>query len=207
MSIGSLNANFKINESALIMISKAYFKVFVIVFTTMFTVVACNNEDKPEKIGAIANRSAMPRLHETEITTIISDSGITRYRMTTPRWDIYDKANQPYWEFPNGIYFEQFDKNLKIITNIQSQHARYFENEKLWDLRGKVKMTNVQGQLFETEQLLWNQVQERFYSDSLIKITEPTRIIKGIGFESNQAMTHYTIRKIQGIFPVDEKSK
>jgi LPS export ABC transporter protein LptC len=183
------------------------FRTIFIIVSIFFVVVACTNEDKPDKIGAITDRSAMPRLHETEITTIISDSGITRYRMTTPRWDIYDKATQPHWEFPKGIYFEQFDKNLKIITNIQSQHARYYENEKLWDLRGKVKMTNVQGQLFETEQLLWNQIQEKFYSDSLIKITEPTRIIKGIGFESNQAMTHYTIRKIQGIFPVDEKAK
>jgi len=185
----------------------AYYKVFILIFSGLLAFVACSNDDKPEKIGAIVDRSAMPKLHETEITTIISDSGITRYRMTTPRWDIYDKADKPHWEFPLGIYFEQFDKNLKIITNIQSQHARYYENEKLWDLRGKVKMTNVQGQLFETEQLLWNQVQERFYSDSLIKITEPTRIIKGIGFESNQAMTHYIIRKIQGIFPVEEKSK
>jgi LPS export ABC transporter protein LptC len=185
------------------MISKSLFYSLLFVFT----VVACTTEDKPEKIGAVANRAAMPRLHETDITTIISDSGITRYRMTTPCWDIYDKASQPHWEFPQGIYFEQFDKNLKIITNIHSQYARYYENEKLWDLRGKVKMTNVQGQLFETEQILWNQLQERFYSDSLIKITEATRIIKGIGFESNQAMTHYTIRKIQGIFPVDDKSK
>ena len=62
-------------------------------------------------------------------------------------------------------------------------------------------------ELFETEQLFWNQRQQKFYSDSLVKITQTTRIITGIGFESDQNMTNYTIRKPQGIFPVDEKNQ
>ena len=65
---------------------------------------------------------------------------------------------------------------------------------------------NIQGELFETEQLFWNQRQARFYSDSLIKITQATHIITGIGFESNETMTHYTIKKTQGVFPLNESA-
>jgi LPS export ABC transporter protein LptC len=148
----------------------------------------------------------MPRLHATDITTVISDSGITRYRISAPSWNIYDRANQPYQEFPQGIRFEQFDLNLKVSSNISSDYAKFKENEQLWELRGHVKMTNVQGQLFETTQLFWNQMQERFYSDSAITITDASHIIKGIGFESNQNMTNYHIKKTQGIFPVDNKN-
>jgi len=175
------------------------------VVVVLFIAVACSN-DKPEKIGAVVDRSKLPKLHATEITTVISDSGITRYRISAPRWDVYDRATQPYWLFPNGIHFEKFDLNLKVDANIHSKFAKFNENEQLWELRGKVKMTNIQGELFETEQLFWNQREERFYSDSLIKITQATHIITGIGFESNQTMTHYTIKKPQGVFPVDEKA-
>jgi LPS export ABC transporter protein LptC len=175
------------------------------VVVVLFFAIACSN-DKPEKIGAIVDRSKLPKLHATEITTVISDSGITRYRISAPRWDVYDRANQPYWLFPNGIHFEKFDENLKVDANLHSQYARFNENEQLWELRGKVKMTNIQGELFETEQLFWNQRQERFYSDSLVKITQASHIITGIGFESNQTMTNYTIRQPQGIFPFDENS-
>ncbi len=171
----------------------------------MTFIVACI-QDKPVKISAIKDRAAMPKLHATDITTVISDSGITRYRISTPRWDVYDKSVQPYWEFPNGIHFERFNLNMKVDANINSQYARFNENEKVWELRGKVKSINLQGELFETEQLFWNQNQERFYSDSLVKITQATRIITGIGFESNQSMTKYTIKKPQGIFPVDENT-
>jgi len=174
-------------------------------FFLVLFLVACNN-DKPDKIGAIVDRTKLPKMHATEITTIISDSGITRYRITAPRWDFYDKASQPYQEFTEGIYFEKFDANLKVDANIQSKYARFNENEQIWELRGKVRAMNIQGELFETEQLFWNQRQARFYSDSLIKITQATHIITGIGFESNETMTHYTIKKTQGVFPLNESA-
>ena len=169
-------------------------------------IVACNtNTDSTEKISAVGDRVKTPRLHATEITTIISDSGITRYRISAPCWNIYDRAIPPYWEFPKGIHLERFDPALKVDANIHSQYAKFNENEQIWELRGKVRAINLQGELFETEQLFWNQRQERFYSDTLIKITQATRIITGIGFESNQNMTKYQIKRPQGIFPVKDK--
>ena len=177
--------------------------VFYIVLIVSF--YSCVKKEKPEKIEAIANRSITPNLHATDITTLVSDSGITRYRIATPCWNIYDRANQPYWEFPQGIHFERFDNNLKVESNIQSNYAKFLENEKLWELRGNVRMTNVRGQLFETNQLFWNEAKGIFYSDSIIKITDAAHIIKGVGFDSNQNMTDYHIRKINGIFPVENK--
>lgn len=169
----------------------------------LFFIIACGTE-KIEKIDAVTDRSSMPKLQATEITTVISDSGITRYRIAAPQWDVYDRAAQPYWEFPTGIHFEKFDLNLKVDANVHSNYAKFFENEQLWELRGNVKATNIQGELFETEQLFWNQREERFYSDSIIRITQTTRIITGLGFESNQSLTNYTIRNPQGVFPIEE---
>lgn len=167
-------------------------------------IVSCSSKDKPDKISAIKNRAVIPKLRATDITTVISDSGVTRYRISTPRWDVYDKASQPYWEFPQGIHFERFDENLKVDANIHSKYAKYKQNEQVWELRGKVRLTNLQGELFETEQLFWDQRQERFYSDKLIKITRTSGITTGIGFESNQSMTKYQIKRPQGVFPVSE---
>ena len=180
-------------------------KAFIFSFFLLFLIVSCNN-NKPDKIKAVVDRTKLPKLHATEITTIISDSGITRYRISASRWDIFDKASQPYQEFPDGIYFEKFDANMKVDANITSKYARFNENEQLWILRGKVRAMNLQGELFETEKLFWNQRQQKFYSDTLIKITQATRIITGIGFDSNETMTHYMIKNPQGIFPLNESA-
>jgi len=186
-------------------ITPAIGKTFCCCVLFLAFLISCSN-DKPDKIGAVVDRTRLPKLHATEITTIISDSGITRYRITATRWDVYDKANQPYQEFPDGIYFEKFDANMKVDANIQSKYARYNENEQTWVLRGKVRAMNLQGELFETEKLFWNQRQAKFYSDTLIKITQATRIITGIGFESNETMTKYIIKNPQGEFPMNENA-
>ncbi len=173
------------------------------IVVTFFFMIGCNKE-KPEIIQAITDRAATPNLHATDVTTIVSDSGITRYRISAPEWDIYDKAAEPYWEFPYGIHLERFDLNLKVDANIHSKYAKYYINQKLWELRGNVKATNLKGELFETEQLFWDQNSERIYSDSLIKVTRPTQIINAIGFESDQSMNYYVFHKVKGIFPYEE---
>jgi len=188
-------------------ILKNYFSKSI---TTMFIVVmlflsfACNRPTKPEIVQIESDPSLIPTLHATDITTVISDSGITRYRISAPQWDIYDKVPDPYWEFPYGIHLERFDMNLHVDANIHSKYARFFVNKKLWELKNDVKATNLKGELFETEQLFWDQNSQKIYSDSLIKVTQATQIINAIGFESDQSMNYYVFRNVKGIFPVDE---
>ena len=43
------------------------------------------------------------------------------------------------------------------------------------------------------------------YSDSAIHITREKSIIEGVGFESNEEMSKYTIMHPTGVFPIDEE--
>jgi hypothetical protein len=65
-------------------------------------------------------------------------------------------------------------------------------------------MKNVAGDKFLTQQLYWDQTRRKLYSDSFIHIERSDRIIEGYGFESNDALTEYTIRKPSGIFPTGD---
>ncbi len=190
-------------KTTYILLIKNHITTAILVVVVLFFALSCTNNEV-EKIDAVLDRSAMPRLHATEITTVISDSGITRYRISAPQWDVFDRANQPYWEFPAGIHFERFDENLKVDANIHSKYAKFNENEQLWELKGNVRMTNIRGELFETEHLFWNQREERIYSDTIVKITQAKHIINAIGFESNQQMTKYMFKETRGIFPVKD---
>ncbi|MDS1032167.1 LPS export ABC transporter periplasmic protein LptC [Porphyromonadaceae sp. NP-X] len=180
------------------------FKNLFAVITILLLIISCSSQDKPDIVQIDSNRANIPTLHATDITTVISDSGITRYRISAPQWDIYDKVPEPYWEFPYGIHLERFDMNLHVDANIHSKYARFFVNKKLWELKKDVKATNLKGELFETEQLFWDQNSQKIYSDSLIKVTQTTQIINAIGFESDQSMNYYVFRNVTGIFPVDE---
>lgn len=171
------------------------------VIVMLFLCIACG--DKPPITEAITNRNERPRLKVDDITTIISDSGITRYRISAKVWCVYDKAAEPYWDFPEGLHLERFDEYYKPDAKIDCKRARYYQNRRLWELNDSVRATNLQGDQFATQQLFWSQNEERIYSDSAIVVTQRDKKIMGEGFESNQSMTRYTIRKTKGIIPIE----
>lgn len=176
----------------------------LVIVLLLLLVVGCQRRDVRLQSEAITDRSAIPVLDADDVTTLISDSGITRYRITTSKWQMYDKADSPYWEFPKGIYLEKFNEDLVPDATVRADYAFYNEPAQLWTLRGNVLAVNLEGERFETPLLYWSQKDESIYSDSSIVITKAKSIIQGVGFRSNQEMTEYTILRPTGMFPIEE---
>lgn len=170
----------------------------------VLVIAGCRRRDVRLRADAVTDRAAMAVLEASDVTTIISDSGVVRYRIKAQTWKVYDKADTPYWEFPDGIYLEKFNTELEPDASIESDYAFYNEPAQRWTLRGNVKAMNIEGEQFETPLLFWDQKSESIYSDSSIVITREASIIQGVGFRSNQEMTKYTILRPTGIFPINE---
>lgn len=168
--------------------------------------VACNNGSVGQS-SEFSVRETSPAVITHEVTSLISDSGITRYRIETPTWLVYDKTNPPFQEFPDGIYLEQFDINMSIQASLKADYAYYNESMQIWILKGNVHALNREGEQFDTPNLNWNQKTHRVYSDSVIHITREKSIITGVGFDSNEEMSEYTILNPTGVFPIDEEGE
>ena len=184
-----------------------FLNITVAVWTTVMFVLfpACSRGEK-NLAEAITERDSLPSMKTLGVTTLISDSGITRYKIITEEWEIYDKKNPPYWAFEKGVYLEQFDSIFHIEASIKADTAYYYDKERLWKLIGNVDIQNRKGERFNTELLYWNEATQKVYSDKFIRIQQPDRTITGHGFDSNQQMTVYTIHNIEGIFYVDAEA-
>lgn len=176
----------------------------VVLLMLIIVLIGCKRRDVRLRTDAIVDRASVPVLEASDVTTIISDSGIIRYRIKAQSWKIYDKADTPYWDFQEGIYLEKFNTDLEADATVEADYAHYNETEQLWTLRGNVKAVNLEGERFETPMLYWDQRKESIYSDSSIVITRDASIIKGVGFRSNQSLTRYTILRPTGIIPIKE---
>ncbi len=137
----------------------------------------------------------------TDVNTLISDSGVVRYKIESPVWLVYDQAKEPYWNFPRGLHLEKYNDMFRVEADVRCDSARYFKNKQLWRLDGYVEITNIAGEKFLTPQLYWDQRKQELYSDSFIHIERQGRIIEGYGFISNERMTQYEVRKVMGMFP------
>lgn len=166
---------------------------------------ACSGKNKG-LADAVSEGDTLPGMKSLGVTTLISDSGITRYKIITEEWTIFDKKNPPYWAFEKGVYLEKFDTLFHIDASIKSDTAYYYEKKKLWELKGNVQIRSQRGDKFETQLLYWDEKKKKVYSDKFIQIEQEDKIITGYGFESNQELTEYEIKNSTGIFTVEDKA-
>ena len=164
---------------------------------------ACSGKNK-NLAEAISENDTLPSMTSLGVTTLISDSGITRYKIVAEEWLIHDKKNPPYWAFEKGVYLEKFDTLFRIDASIKADTAYYYDKKKLWELKGNVQILSQRGDKFQTELLFWDEKKEKVYSDKYIQIEQEDKVLRGYGFESNQDLTEYEIKNTTGIFTIED---
>ena len=185
-------------------ISEHHFAIVFIVAICLFS-VACSKR-KTVMDSVTVDAQALPMLHTEDAYSLISDSGVTRYRLIAKIWDVYDNQDS-YWYFPEGLYVEKFDSIFNIEGSIEADTAYYYDKKMLWHLIGNVKVITLQKEKFETQELFWDERTEKIYSNKPIKIEQADRIIFGEGFESNQSMTNYDIFKTNAVLYVNDSEE
>lgn len=177
----------------------------IIAVATLAGLAACGGDDTKDMAENV-DPETFATMTTCDVQTLVSDSGITRYRIIAPLWLVYDEAREPYWRFPKTLHLERFDPQLRIEATVDCDSAIYFKNKQLWRLDGNVHVLNTLGERFLTEQLFWDQRNEKVYSDSFIHIERADRTLEGYGFESNQRMTRFTVRNVSAILPASQFS-
>lgn len=172
------------------------------------TVTTSCKDDSSLDTADVDTSVVIPTMLTRDVETLISDSGVTRYRIVTPIWYVYDEVEEPYWRFPEGLNLDKYDNFFRTEATVRADSAIYLKRKQTWQLDGNVSISNVMNEKFLTQQLFWDQRTHKLYSDSFIHIERTDRVLEGYGFESNEQLTRYTIKKVSGIFPASEfKSK
>lgn len=145
-------------------------------------------------------------MHVRGVNTFISDSGVMRYHMVAEEWDIMNgsQGQAPTWNFYKGLLMERYDENFHIDLYVQSDTA-YLHEQYLWELRGRVVVRNIKGDIFRTEELFWDLNKHEMWSYQYIHIVTPERELEGTEFHSNEEMTKYFVSNSIGAFPITEK--
>lgn len=178
------------------------FLLFMI-FALLLMGAGCKEEKKVD-VAASLNPERMATMTTKNVSTLISDSGVIQYKIVSPIWKVFDQVDTPYWIFPDGLFLQKYDKAFHVIATVAADSARYFKDRKLWKLMGRVELTKAPKDLFQSEELYWDQKTNKIYSDSFIHIETETHVLEGIGFISNDKLTEYRVVKPMGIFPVNK---
>ena len=160
---------------------------------------SCDNA-KEHTAEAIRDEDSVAMMTSYGVNTLISDSGVMRYRIIAERWEVNENLDPPRWIFHRGLFLEQFDENYHVETYIQSDTAYYFTAKKLWHLVGDVRIKTVDGMTFTSEELYWDQNRHELYSNKFSHLITPERELEGAYFTSDEHMRHDKVTNTKGAF-------
>lgn len=184
---------------------------FLILFRYKFIVWAsivslmissCKNVDL-EDVSGITEPLTSPVERAENLVYLYSDSALIRARLTSPYMQKI-LAEEPYIEMPKGLIIKFFDLNGHENSFIKANYGiRYYEKQSS-TLQGNVVVVNIDGDTLQTEELIWDERNEKVYSTKKVSVRTKDEIINSDGFESDINFTEYKFKNITGIINLNE---
>ena len=171
-------------------------------FVLLCSIACSSGEARPTQ--KVQSGDSLPFMHSIGVSTLISDSGIIRYHLVAEEWDIYTPASQAAtWKFIKGLLMLRLDESFNVDLYVQADTA-YLHEQTTWELRGRVRIRNVQGTKFNTEELFWDLNKHEMWNHAYMTIITPERTLEGTEFRSNEQMTRYSVANSKGDFPMSD---
>lgn len=163
-------------------------------------ILASCEEQVEHTAGAIREQDSVAVMTTLGVNTLISDSGVIKYRIVTERWEVNQAKKPSRWIFDKGLFLTQFDEKFHVHAYIQCDTAYYFDQLRLWELRSRVRILTKDGVKFRSQQLFWDEMKHELYSNVFSSLITPDRTLQGTYFRSNEQMTQYYVSNSKGSF-------
>ncbi|MGI6232573.1 MAG: LPS export ABC transporter periplasmic protein LptC [Prevotella sp.] len=175
------------------------FPIILCIIVLLSGLVACQ-EQVEHTAPAIHDRDSASVMVSWGVNTLISDSGVIKYRIVTERWEVNQVKNPSRWTFDKGLFLEQFDEKFHVQGYIQCDTAYYYDKLRLWELRSRVRILTKDGLRFQSQQLFWDEMRHELYSHVFSRLITPERTLQGTYFRSDERMTKYLVTNSKGSF-------
>lgn len=186
------------STSLLKIISKSI--VVVLIATMLF---ACKND--METISSLTVDETLPSETAKDVELIYSDSGRVMIKLISPLLNRYINE-EPYIEFPDGLHLFFYDTAMNVKSELTANYGINWENKKLMEVKDDVVITNHdKNEVLNTEHVIWDQHKKKIYSDVFVKRTTPDGVIYGEGFDANESLSSWKLRKPRGEFLFEEE--
>ena len=160
---------------------------------------------KEKKSSDAGSLDAIMTEQSENLTIVMSENGRKSYLFKTPLLEGYTLGRDPYREFRKGISITTYQDDSMTSVNavLVANYAIFYENRKLWEAKGDVVVTKHDGTRLYTQQLFWNSMTKRIYSNVDTKLVTATDELIGEGFESDEDMNEPRFRRWKGKMQVD----
>lgn len=134
--------------------------------------------------------------------TQMSDSGIVVMQLETDLQNNFENGDR---EWPSGFSVKWYNSRGQVTSYFSANYVFYTEADKIYHAEGNVIVkSNIKNDELNTEELFWDQSEEKFYTEKFVTIKSEDEVHTGEGMESNQDFTEYRILKPSGTFTLED---
>lgn len=121
-----------------------------------------------------------------KVTGILRAGYIAKY--TRDRFTLLD----------SNITVDFFNDRYEHTSVLTAQRGRVDDVTNDFEAYGNVMVRSDSGTVLTTEELFWDNKRHRVHTEAFVEIKSSTEEIRGMGLESDQSLTHYTISRVTG---------
>ncbi|MEJ2720809.1 MAG: LPS export ABC transporter periplasmic protein LptC [bacterium] len=177
-------------------------KIFVLVLAGVLAgLFAFGCSDEPSEDITFDKKGAPDEVF-ADFVTAESDSGRAQWRLTAPKARRYIDKKLIVLEKPT---IEFYDEEGAIRTKLTSDAGEYYEDKRDMLAFGNVVVKSIDGDVLETDSLLWDNRRNKILSNGFVKLTRGRDVITGYGMECDQDLDSVDIKRDVKATVIDEK--
>ena len=171
----------------------AFRKPRIIVPGLLFVMLFSSCSNSMKEINELTEGAKMGQDRGHDVTIMYSKGGRLTARIFARTFIRAESAPRPYTEMKDSLRVDFYDDSLRVINTLTAGYARGYEKESNLLLRDHIHIVNNRNEHLYTEELVWNQKMQKFFTDKPVRIVTPTQVINGTGMTASQDFSNYQI--------------
>tara|TARA_B100000900_G_scaffold122972_1_gene103715 strand:- start:18768 stop:19298 length:531 start_codon:yes stop_codon:yes gene_type:complete len=173
------------------------------IFFFILLFFSCVND--PNIVKEFVEQENYP-VEETEYAEIIvTDNGNLKVKASANSIKRYDNT-QPALILEGNVKITFYDNSKVANSFLYSNYLEIDQKNNVMIARDNVILISKNSDKLETEQLTFDEKNEKIYTIQKVIVTTKKEVIQGEGFESNLDFSQYKLSMIHGVFDINLSS-
>lgn len=171
-------------------------KILYLIIPVSFLIIvnACSSERVKPKINKALDIEELPAQESWNSTIYFTDSGKVKAVLWVGHLRVYSQTMETLID--SNLKADFYDENEQKTFTLTSKRGKVDDKTRDLYAYDDVIAKNDSGVTLTSNQLKWVNKDAKIVSDDFVKIITPTEQIEGYGFESDQHIRNYVIRRI-----------
>jgi LPS export ABC transporter protein LptC len=165
---------------------------------------SCKND--METIRSLEVLDTLPEMSARDVEILYSERSHVQVKLTAPLLIRNTQDDEPVIEFPEGFTVFFFDSTFQVKSTMTGDYGISFEKRKMMEARHNVIVENLETQeRLNTEQLFWDRLKEKIYSEKFVRVTRGQEVITADGMTSDQSFETIEFINPKGLIEMEEE--